>query len=131
MALRIYLYTVNVSSTVLQIMFCSLVGSGVNFWIYQLARRGLLNFRYTVGWLLLGSFGLFAGVVIPVISPLAKFLTITPAALLAIGGTVLLVIICIQLSIGISGLHERQRRLTEELAHLRQTVDTIDREQTR
>jgi hypothetical protein len=103
----------------------------VNFWIYQLARRGLLSFRYTVGWLLLGSFGLFAGIVIPVISPLANYLTITPAALLAIGGTVLLVVICIQLSISISGLHERQRRLTEELAHLRQTVDTIDREQTR
>jgi hypothetical protein len=51
--------------------------------------------------------------------------------LLAIGGIILLIIICVQLSISISGLHERQRRLTEELAHLRQTVDTIDLGQPR
>ena len=72
-----------------------------------------------------------AGVIIPVITPVANFLAITPAALLAIGGIILLVIICVQLSISISGLHERQRRLTEELAHLRQTVDTIDRDHSR
>ena len=72
-----------------------------------------------------------AGLIIPVITPVANFLAITPAALLAIGGIILLVIICVQLSISISGLHERQRRLTEELAHFRQTVDTIERGQAK
>ena len=117
--------------TTLQVLFCTVTGLCLSGWIYRKARRGLLNFRYTVGWLLLSAFGVMAGIVIPVITPIANLLAITPAALLAIGGIILLVAICVQLSISISGLHERQRRLTEELAHLRQTVDTIDRDQTR
>ena len=106
-----------------QILFCTCVGFVTFFWIYLTARKGLLNFRYTVGWLLLSTFGILAGLIIPLIAPIANFLAITPAALLAIGGIVLLIAICIQLSISISGLHERQRRLTEELAHLRQSLD--------
>ena len=117
--------------TTLQILFCTVTGLCSTGWIYRQARRGLLNFRYTVGWLLLSAFGVMAGIAIPAITPIAHLLAITPAALLAIGGIILLVAICVQLSISISGLHERQRRLTEELAHLRQTVDTIDRDQTR
>jgi hypothetical protein len=115
----------------IQIIFCMTIGLCSACVIYRAARRGLLNFRYTVGWLLLSAFGIMAGIIIPVIAPIANFLAITPAALLAIGGIILLVIICVQLSISISGLHERQRRLTEELAHLRQTVDTIERGQAK
>ena len=117
--------------TTLQVLFCTVIGLGSTILIYRVAQRGLLNFRYTVGWLLLSAFGVMAGIVIPVITPIANLLAITPAALLAIGGIILLVAICVQLSISISGLHERQRRLTEELAHLRQTVDAIDQDQTR
>ncbi len=115
----------------IQTSFSALFGLLSVVFLYRTARRGRLSFQYTVGWLLIGMLAMVAGVVVPVITPIANFLAITPAALLAIGGTIMLVIICIQLSISISGLHERQRRLTEELAHLRQTVDTIDREQTR
>lgn len=90
-----------------------------------MARLGLLSFRYAVGWLLLSSFGVLAGIVIPAITPLASFLAITPAALIALGCTFLLVTICIQLSVSISGLYERQRRLVEELAFLRQNFDAF------
>lgn len=106
-----------------QVLFCTLVGLVLFAWIYLSARRGLLNFRYTIGWLLLSTFGILAGIIIPLIAPIANVLAITPAALLAIGSTLLLITICVQLSISISGLHERQRRLTEELAHLRQSLD--------
>jgi uncharacterized membrane protein YfcA len=111
----------------IQILFCTCIGLISTFGIYRLARRGLLSFRYTVGWLVLSTTGVVAGVALPIIAPLARFLAITPAALLAIGGVLLLVIICLQLSISISGLHERQRRLTEELAHLRLSVDNLER----
>ena len=111
-----------------QILFCTCVGFVSFIWIYMTARKGLLNFRYTVGWLLLSTFGILAGLIIPLIAPIANFLAITPAALLAIGGIVLLIAICTQLSISISGLHERQRRLTEELAHFRQSLDRFTRE---
>ena len=113
-------------TSAIQILFCVFVGTAMGFAVYRSARLGLLNFRYTVGWLLLSALGVLAGIVIPVISPLAELLEITPAALLAIGAIVFLVLICVQLSISISGLHERQRRLTEELAHLRQSVDTMN-----
>jgi hypothetical protein len=74
---------------------------------------------------MLSAFGVLAGIVIPVITPLANLLAITPAALIALGGTLLLIAICIQLSVSISGLYERQRRLAEELAYLRQTFDAF------
>jgi hypothetical protein len=109
----------------IQLVFCMSIGLSSAYLIYRVARRGLLNFRYTVGWLSLSAFGMMAGIVIPVITPITNLLAITSAALLANGGIILLVAICVQLSISISGLHERQRRLTEELAHLRQTIDFV------
>lgn len=124
-------YGLNVDAITIQISLSAIFGMLSVVFLYRTARRGLLSFQYTVGWLLLAMLTMVAGVAVPLITPIANFLAITPAALLAIGGTVLLVFICVQLSISISGLHERQRRLTEELAHLRQTVDTIDREETR
>jgi cell division protein FtsX len=45
-------------------------------------------------------------------------LAITPAALLAVSFMIVLVAICIQLSISISGLQEQVRSLSEEVAQL-------------
>ena len=92
------------------------------FATYNLARRELLSFRYTVGWLLLFSMGLFSYFVFGLINPVAKIFSITPAALLALGGVGCIGAICLQLSISISGLHQRIRVLTEEVAHLRLEV---------
>ena len=119
------------SSSTLQIGLSTVLGLLAVIVVYRVARRGLLNFQYAVGWLLLGISAVMAGIVLPLIAPIANFFAITPAALLAIGGVVLLVIICIQLSISISGLHERLRRLAEELAHLRQAIETTERDQIR
>ena len=48
--------------TTLQILFCTVIGLGSTILIYRVARHGLLNFRYTVGWLLLSAFGVMAGI---------------------------------------------------------------------
>ena len=112
------------ANTTTQILFCTIIGFVLTVFIYRLAWRGLISFKYTLGWLALSTTGVMAGVVIPIIAPMASFLSITPAALLAIGGIILFVAICIQLSISISGLYERQRRLTEEVAHLRNALDS-------
>lgn len=87
--------------------------------VYRLARVGRLSFRYTVGWLLLSMLGLLAGFFVPVIQPVADFLKLTPAALLALMAVVLLVSICIQLSISISGLQEQLRSMAEKIALMR------------
>jgi len=87
--------------------------------IYMLARRGRLSFRYTVGWLVLCLFGITAGASVQVVQPIAEKLKVTPAALLSIGAIFLLVTICVQFSISISGMQEQIRRLTEEAAEIK------------
>ena len=86
---------------------------------YRLARSELLSFRYTLGWLLLFSLGMFSVFIFNLISPFSSALSITPAALLSLVGAAVLCAICLQLSISISGLYQRIRVLTEEIAHLK------------
>lgn len=93
--------------------------------VYRLARRGLISFRYATGWLLLGILGLISIALIYVLNPIAGFLDLSPIALIVLLAIILLVSICIQLSISISGLHDRQNRVAEEIAHLKLRIDEI------
>lgn len=93
------------------------IGSGlVGLVVFRLSRQQRLSFRYTVGWLSLCAIGVLAGFFIPIVQPISEALRLTPAAFLALGALTLLVAICIQLSISISGLQQQVRRLSEELA---------------
>lgn len=96
--------------------------------IWRLGRSQKLSFRYAVGWLLLGALGVVAGLLAPLAEPVADYLSISPAALLAIGGMVLLLVLCVQLSISISGLQEQVRTLAEECAFLRSEIDDMRKE---
>lgn len=91
--------------------------------VYRLGRRQKLSFRYTVGWLVLGALGIVAGIFSPLAEPLAEQLNLSPSALLGVGGLLLLLILCVQLSISISGLQEQVRTLAEEASYLRQELD--------
>ena len=91
--------------------------------VYRLGRSQKLSFRYTVGWLVLGGLGVVAGLLSPLAEPLADQLNLSPAALLGVGGLLLLLILCVQLSISISGLQEQVRTLAEEASYLRQELD--------
>jgi uncharacterized membrane protein YfcA len=91
--------------------------------VYRLGRRQKLSFRYTVGWLVLGGLGIVAGIFSPLAEPLAEQLNLSPAALLGVGGLLLLLVLCVQLSISISGLQEQVRTLAEEASYLRQELD--------
>lgn len=91
--------------------------------IYALARRERLSFQYTMGWLTLFAMGILALVALPATNQISEWLRVTPAALLALCGLVLLLMICIQLSISISGMQKQIRRLAEEVAKLRLRVE--------
>jgi hypothetical protein len=91
--------------------------------VYRLGRKGKLSFRYTVGWMILGALGVVAGIILPLAEPVAEKLYLSPAAFLGVGAVILLVTLCIQLSISISGLQEQVRTLAEEAAFLRQELD--------
>jgi len=93
--------------------------------VYRLGRKQRLSFRYTVGWMILGAFGVLAGLLIPVAEPIAKQLQVAPSALLGVGAVVLLVVLSVQLSISISGLQEQVRRLAEETAFLREQIEDV------
>ncbi len=115
-------YIRGVSPEAGQVLFAAAVGILFALAVYRLARRQKLSFRYTIGWLALCGIGIFAGLLVPVFDPIARWLNVSPAALIAIGAVLLLTTICIQLSISISGLQSQVRRLTEEAAEIRLQV---------
>jgi hypothetical protein len=87
--------------------------------IRKLAKKKRLSFRYALGWLALGLTGICAALIIPFTSQIAKVLNVTPAAVLGAGAIGLVIIICVQLSISISGLQEQTRILAEEVTILK------------
>ena len=107
------------SQSTAQVLVAAVFCLGFIAFIYRLARSGHLSFRYTVGWLSLFALGIVARVALPITNKLSGWLRLTPAALLALCGMVLLLLICIQLSVSISGVQNQMRRLAEELAKLR------------
>ena len=111
------------STSSIQIAGFTAVSALFVVFVYLLARRSRLSFRYALGWLLLFLPGFFAVVLLPLTAPVSNALAITPAALLAVSFMTVLVAICIQLSISISGLQEQVRSLSEEVAQLRLASD--------
>ncbi len=76
-----------------------------------------------MGWLSLFALGVVAILGLPATKQISEWLRVTPAALLALCGLVLLLLICIQLSISISGMQKQIRSLAEENAKLRLHIE--------
>lgn len=107
----------------IQFAVSALVSASFACYIYRLANRHLLSFRYTIGWLALCGVGIFAGILLPILGPISRSIKVTPAAIIAVGALVVLLLICLQLSIAISNLQERTRRLAEQVAHIQQDLE--------
>jgi len=90
--------------------------------VYKIARLSKLSFRYAVGWLLVGVMSLIAALLIPFTGSVAEKLNVTPSAVLVIGTVFLVVTICIQLSISISGMQNQIYRLAEDIALFKEEV---------
>lgn len=88
------------------------------------ARRGLLTFRYTIGWLGLLLVGALSSVFVQISEPLSSLIGVTPGVIVLTAGLLVLLAICIQLSISISGLQLKVQRLAEVVA-----IGTTDPEQ--
>ena len=117
------------SQGAVQTLIATVGGTLLAIFVYVLARRGRLSFRYTVGWLVLCLFGITAGASIPLVQPVAEWFKITPAALLSLGAVLLLLLICVQISISISGMQEQIRRLAEESAEIRLRLEEHNAEE--
>ncbi len=91
--------------------------------IFRLSRRGMLSFRYSIGWFSIMFLGLLAAPFVVVFAPLAEKLKLTPGTLLAAISTIGVVIILIQLSVSISGNQNKIDTLVRENALLKEKLD--------
>ena len=91
--------------------------------ILYLARRQRISFRYTIGWLTLCVVSAFTGLLIPLIKPLATKLQLDAFAFIGACAIIILLALCIQLSISISGLQKQLQQLNEDLALQKKVVE--------
>jgi hypothetical protein len=91
--------------------------------IFRLTRRGMLSFRYSIGWFSIMFLGLLASPFVIIFAPLAEKLKLTPSVLLAAVLTIGVVVILIQLSVSISGNQRKIDTLVRENALLKEKLD--------
>ena len=84
--------------------------------ILYLAQKQRISFRYAMGWLTLCIIAAFTGLLIPVFEPVATKLQIGADALISGIAVIVLLALCIQLSISISGVQKQLQQLNEDLA---------------
>ena len=102
----------------MRVIVAGVVGLTFAAVIYRAARRQILNFQFTLGWLVLCALGVFAGLLAPLLVPIGERMKLSSSGLLAAGGISLVVVICVQLSINITVLQSQVRTLTEKVAEL-------------
>lgn len=91
-----------------------------------LVRRRLLSIRYGLGWLTVGMAGVVAGPLLEQFAPQAKKLGFTPTGF-SLGIVILfLLLLCLQLSVSLSGLHRAIRELCEHDALLEERVRCLE-----
>ena len=91
-----------------------------------LSKKQLLSFRYTMGWIVLSSLTFLGALAVPLIEPISDSLRIGPFAVIGAICLFVLLSICIQLSISISGMQRHIFRLNEDLAVLRKAIEKPD-----
>lgn len=115
------------SQEILQAVEIAIVATIMALVVIYLARKERISFRYSVGWLALCGVSIFGGLFIPVIQPVAERLKIASFTLIAAVAVIVLLGLCIQLSISISGLQHQLRDVNEDVAILKKEVeDTRD-----
>ena len=101
----------------------AIVAVGFIAHVFRLSRRGMLSFRYSIGWFSIMFLGLLAAPFVVIFAPLAEILKLTPSALLAAISTIAVVVILIQLSVSISGNQRKMDTLVRENALLKEKLD--------
>ncbi len=76
-------------------------------------RRGLLAIRYGLGWALIGVVAIIVSPAIALLEPIATALGLTVPGLAIAIAVGFLVLVCIQLSITLSGMRDQIRALAE------------------
>ena len=115
--------TVDMNQYSLQFVVLAAVAAVAAGVLVRLHQRGLLSFRFTVGWLVLFAIGFLSSLFIPLVEPLAALMQVSAVALVAALGIAVLVAVCVQLCVSISGLQRQVQTLCEEIALFSERVD--------
>ena len=100
------------------VVFAAISGLIFLITIRNLSVHGKLTMRYTIGWLLIGFFMLGYPILLIVSQRLGRILVVQPSVILLGIPLIIVGVVCIQLSITVSGLTEQVRTLGETIAHL-------------
>jgi len=100
------------------VVFAAISGLIFLITIRNLSVHGKLTMRYTLGWLLIGFFVLGYPVLLLVSQRLGRILDVQPSVILLGVPLIIVGVVCVQLSITVSGLSEQVRTLGETVAHL-------------
>ena len=111
------------SRQAIQILEVSIIAFLIGTFILAIARRHLISFRYTIGWLGLCAVTFLGALFVPVVEPVARFLKVDPFTVVGGSAFLILLVICIQLSISISGLQRQLHDVNEVVALLRDKVE--------
>jgi hypothetical protein len=109
-------------SSAAQTALTAALGAGLLVAAVILVRRGLLSVRYGLGWMVVGIGVLVLAALLEPLERLADWLGVSPTGFVL--GLVVLVLglVCLQLSISISGLHAAVQDLSERSALLEQRL---------
>ena len=100
------------------LIFCTFAGL-----VISLARKQKISFRYSAGWLVLCVSGSVAGFFIPFIETLAVKLQLGVGVLVIGLVSLVLLALCIQLSVSISGLQRQVQLLNEDVALQKKLIE--------
>jgi len=84
--------------------------------VFRLFRNQRLSFRYMMGWSILFLLGLLVSLTLPFVASFAQTLRVVPISVYGVPALLVVVLICIQLSISISGMQIGLRDLAERFA---------------
>lgn len=93
----------------------------------RLVRLRLLSIRYGIGWLVVAFAGLAGSPVLTLITRRLDLFGFTPTGFSLGVFIVFLGLVCLQLSISLSGLHRAIQDLAEHAAHVESRVGDLER----
>lgn len=118
------------SSGLKQALIIGAGGAAFSGAVVVLARRRLISFRYTLGWIALALIGMLGAALIPLVEPVADIFDMSPTGVLLAGATAVLLVIALQLSVSVSGLQAQVRDVAEAHALLARRLREFEEETT-
>jgi hypothetical protein len=92
----------------------------------RLVRLRLLSIRYGIGWLLVGAVGVVGAPILTLTATSLDVLGFTPTGFSLGVFIAFLGLVCLQLSISLSGLHQAVQDLAEHAAHVEARLRTLE-----